>query len=209
MLSNWSQLLADAGDAAKEFEPLPDGDYLLKVTKSDHATTSTQKDMFKLVTEVIGGPHDKSKVFTNLVVSPENPNAMGFFFRNLAAIGVPAKFFDNNPTHAAVAAALVGKTFIGTVGSREWNNKISNEIKSFKKDPNAEGGAGAPAGFSGPPAPPMSPAVSAPVTPPVTAATVSTPPPAVETPAEAPASAPTEAPATVTAPSTEAPEPPF
>ena len=26
MLSNWSQLLADAGDAAKEFEPLPDGD---------------------------------------------------------------------------------------------------------------------------------------------------------------------------------------
>lgn len=199
-LSSWSQMLADAGDSAKEFEPLNDGDYLLKVVKADAVVTSTQKDMFKVTTEVVGGPYNGSKVFTNLVVSPENPNAMGFFFRNMAAIGVPTTFFDSNPTNAAVAAKLVGCTFIGVVGQREYNNKVSNEIKGYKKDPNAA--ASGAAGVSGPPSapgvtsgPPPAP-VSAPATPPSapaeTAAPVADVTPATQ--AEAPAAPSTDAP---------------
>ena len=58
---NWSDLIKEAGESSS-FEPLPDGDYELKVIDSKATVTQTGKTMFKITTEVQGGPYAKRRV---------------------------------------------------------------------------------------------------------------------------------------------------
>ena len=69
---NWSDLIKEAGDTTTNFEPMPDGDYELKVIDAKGTTTQNGKTMFKITTEVQGGPYAKRRVWDNLVVSTEN-----------------------------------------------------------------------------------------------------------------------------------------
>ena len=66
---NFSELLKQAGTAAtsNNYEPLPDGDYDLKVIEASATTTSTGKLMFKVTNEVQGGAYDKRRVWDQLV----------------------------------------------------------------------------------------------------------------------------------------------
>jgi len=65
---NWADLVKDAGDVAGgNYEPLPDGDYDLKVIEVKSTVTASGKTMFKLTTEVQGGAYNKRRVWDNLV----------------------------------------------------------------------------------------------------------------------------------------------
>lgn len=177
---NWSDIIKDAGESASgNYEPLPDGDYDLKVIEAKATVTQTGKTMFKLTTEVQTGPYAKRRIWDNLVVSPENSNALNIFLSKMAALGLPREFFsNNNPSNAQIEAALAGRSFRAQVGSRTWNGDKRNELKRYYLIP-AQGGAAIPAasapqGAAGaaippvaPPAPPAPPAApSAPTAPP-------------------------------------------
>lgn len=176
---NWADLVKDAGDTASgNYEPLPDGDYDLKVIEVKSTVTASGKTMFKLTTEVQGGAYNKRRIWDNLVVSPENKNALAIFFGKMAALGVPREYFNNNPSNAQIEASLDGKSFRAKVGSRTWNGDKRNEITKYYI-----GTAGA--------------AVSAPAVAPNTAGAAVPPPPPAPAPAPAPASplsAPADAP---------------
>lgn len=162
---NWGDLVKDAGESAGgTYEPLPDGDYELKVIEASATVSQSGKTMFKITTEVQGGPFAKRRVWDNLVVSPENKNALGIFFGKMAALGVPREFFsNNNPSNAQVEQAILGKTFRATIGKRTWNNDVKNEIKKYHvgvgATPVAQATtASAPVAPPPPPAPPAPPA---------------------------------------------------
>ena len=178
---NWGDLVADAGDGGN-FAPIPDGDYDLKVVEAPHSITGTGKTMFKLKAEVQTGAHAKRLLWDNLVISPENANAMGFFFRKMAALGLTREYFQSNPTNDQIASALKGRSFKAKVGSRVWNGDTKNELSTYY--PATAGGtpqfqgaaatppAAAPAPAAAPPAAPAAPpaAPAAPPAAPVTSA---------------------------------------
>jgi len=176
---NWADLVKDAGETTSgNYEPLPDGDYVLKVIEVKSTVSASGKTMFKLTTEVQGGAYNKRRIWDNLVVSPENKNALAIFFSKMAALGVPREFFFNNPSNAQIEASVDGKLFRAKVGTRTWNGDKRNEITKYYVST-----AGA--------------AVSAPVGVPTTAGAAVPPPPPAPAPAPAPASplaAPSDAP---------------
>jgi hypothetical protein len=167
---NWGDLVKDAGESASgSYEPLPDGDYDLKVLEASSSVTSTGKTMFKIKAEVQGGAYNKRLVWDNLVISPENKNALGIFFAKMAALGVPREFFsNNNPTNAQIESSINGKFFRANIGSRVWQGDRRNEIKKYYVGAPATAVA-EPAVASAPPAPPAPPAAPAPASAPADA----------------------------------------
>jgi hypothetical protein len=129
---NWADLVKDAGESSSgNYEPLPNGDYDLKVIEVKATVTASGKTMFKLTTEVQGGAYSKRRIWDNLVISPENKNALAIFFGKMAALGLPREFFNNNPSNAQIEASLDGKSFRAQVGSREWQGSKRNELTKY------------------------------------------------------------------------------
>jgi hypothetical protein len=129
---NWADLAKQAGDAGSgNYEPLPDGDYDLKVVQAETKTTATGKIMFKVTNEVQGGPFAKRKVWDQLVITADNPKAMNMFFMKASAMGLGRTFWDTNPSNPQIEQALNGRVFRATLGTRTYNGTESNEIKRY------------------------------------------------------------------------------
>lgn len=137
--ASFSDLIKAAEDAG--FSNCPPGTYDARVVAGEAKTTSAGKDMIVVKFEIVGGPHGGRKVPNNFVISPENANALGFFFRHMRALGLDSAYFTQNPSTAKVAADLVGKTCRIEVGTRVWNGEEREDIKSIMA-PVADGAAG-------------------------------------------------------------------
>lgn len=140
--ANFADLLKAAEDAG--FSNCPPGTYDVRVAEGTAKTTGAGKDMIVVKFEIIGGPHGGRKVPNNFVISPENANALGFFFRHMRAMGLDAAYFSQNPSPQKVAADLVGKTCRIEVGTRVWNGEEREDVKKIMA-PSTDGSAPAPA----------------------------------------------------------------
>lgn len=131
--TNWGEIIQEAKAGGATFEPIPDGDYDFVVTKTEAKQTQNGKTMYVLENTVSGGPHNGRKVWARLIVSPENPNALGYFFRDMAALGLSTEFFQSNPTDQQITSSLQNVQFRAQVGlsNREFNGRRDNEIKKF------------------------------------------------------------------------------
>lgn len=178
-LKSWAQLVADAGDTGKSFEPLPDGVYDFVIEKAEHRRSASEKDGYNITANVETGPYKKRVVFNTFWVSPDSPVALGIFLRQMAVLGLDSEFFSKEPSDDQIVAALAGKRFRGGVKTSEWQGKKRNEISTVEK-PNpaltVSDGPGISAGpsISSGPSLGTSSIASAPSTPTVTAA-VNTP----------------------------------
>jgi hypothetical protein len=167
---NWGDLVRDAKDASGgDYSPLPDGDYELKVLEATTKTSQSGKTMFAIKAEVQVGPYAKRLVWDNLVISPENKNALAIFFSKMRALGLGDDFFATNPGNAQIEQALTGRPFRATIGSRVWNGDTRNEFKKYFPYASSPvggapvAGAPAPAPVAAPaPAPAPAPAVDPP-----------------------------------------------
>lgn len=127
---NWGDLVKDAGETGS-YEPLPDGDYELKVVEATAKVAQSGKTMFAVKAQVQGGAHNNRLVWDNLVVTPDSPAALGMFFRKMAALGLNREFFSSSPSNAQIEAALQSRSFRGQIGSRTWQGQKKNEIKMY------------------------------------------------------------------------------
>lgn len=135
--ANFADLLKAAEDAG--FSNCPPGTYDARIVAGEAKTTGAGKDMIVVKFEIVGGPHGGRKVPNNFVISPENPNALGFFFRHMRAMGLDSSYFSQNPSPQKVAADLVGKVCRIEVGTRTWNGEEREDIKKIM--PSAPGQA--------------------------------------------------------------------
>lgn len=182
---SWQDLLNDAGDGGGTYDPLPDGDYDFIVKEAEVKTASTGRTMYAVKTAVQGGPHNGRFVWHNFVVTPENPTALGWFFKNMNVLGLNAEYFKTDPADHQVAAALVGRAFRGQVAVRKWQGQDRNEIKAFFPAGGAGLGGPAPTVAAAPPPHAAPPPVAQPAPPPPPAAAPA-PPPVQQAPAPAP-----------------------
>lgn len=186
---NFSELMSSAGEG---FSPIPEGTYNAQVYKAEAAPSKKGKAMLRVQFKVLGGPQNDRIVFTNFTISPESPNALGFFFRHMAALGLSGEYFAQNPAMEQVAEALVGRQASITVNIEPYQGVPRNQIKDVKPmqgapamaaQPVAQ--AAAPVMPAAPPAAPVAPPVAPPAPP--AAPAVPAPPPGVVAPPAPPA----------------------
>src|SRR6478609_3757513 len=130
--TSWTDLMQTAETAPNSFEPIPPADYDVKVHSAEPTPTSTGKQMINLSFAVENGPYVNRRVFTNMVISPDSPNAMAIFFRQMAAMGLDKTYFATNPSLPAVAAALVGRRARASVAIKKYNGEDRNEVKGIR-----------------------------------------------------------------------------
>lgn len=181
---SWDDLLKTADEAG--FSVLDQGDYDVRIKTAEAVkAASSGRDMIKVNMEVVAGPHKgKGGIFNNFVLVPENPQAVGFFFRNMATFGLDRNYFAAKPSMAKVATDLVGRTARITIKHGEWNGQTRMEVDKIKS---IAGAAPTPTPTAVPQPQPQPTAVPQP-------APVATPQPQPE-PTPAPAPVPTPAPA--------------
>lgn len=150
---DWSSQVKSSNDAST---PLPASQYLVEVNRASHALSSNSKLMFKIRFKVLVGPHAGRTVFTNLVVSPDSPGAMKWFFRKMSVLGATQEFFATNPTEDAVVAKISGARAQIQVDQRTWGEEIQNDVS--KIDP-------IPVGTQLPPTNPSNPGIPTPSAP--------------------------------------------
>jgi len=170
---DWASLRKTAEDGTR---PLDDGDYGFVIDSASATFASTGSEMIKATLRVTTGPQAGRKLWTNFVVSPDSAWALKIFFSNMAALGLNDAYFAGKPSMEKIAADLVGRGGVATVGTREFQGSERNEVKNIK---NGVGGTSILGiGGGGPSVPSMGPSSSpAPVMTPSVPSTPSTPPP--------------------------------
>jgi hypothetical protein len=161
----WSELVKEA-EAGGAGEPVPEGPYRCEITKTEAKTATTGKSMIVAAFKILDGPYAGRPLYNNFVLTTDNPNALAWFFKNMASLGLGKDFFAMNPSLESVAAQLVGKRCIVSAGVKTYNNELRNEVKGISSDGQVA------------PQVPNTVTPSADVTPP-SPATGSTPPPGV------------------------------
>jgi uncharacterized protein DUF669 len=171
---DFNKALQDAKGAS--FEALPIGDYDIEIAKSEATTSSNGKPMIKVTMRVVTGPYEKRPVMNQFVLSVDNPQAVAIFFRHMKAFGLTEEWFASLGSTSGlepVANALLGRRARITVGHREWQGEMRNEVKGVKPYTGAPPMAAPPGPTTGP-RPPAQLGGPAPIAPP---APVQAPPP--------------------------------
>jgi hypothetical protein len=146
----WADLMQNAKG---QLEPIPDGDYDVKVIDAQATQSSTGKPMWKVKFEVTSGPHAPRKVFSNFTLSDDNPMALAIFFRQMEAMGLNAAFFaalsqNFEESKQQIAQALMNRTCRVTLGQRQFQGRAMQDVKTVL--PPLTGGPVAPGVATGP-----------------------------------------------------------
>lgn len=138
-------------------DPVPAGTYEAREDGTTFRPTATGKNMFMTTFVITAGPLAGRKVWNNFVVSPESPKAMGFFFKDMAALGADDAFFETEPTNEAICARIAGANVTITVRLQK-DDPSRNEVARIAP----AGGAAAASGGVPAASAPSVPAASAP-----------------------------------------------
>lgn len=128
---DWGALQKEAATAGV----YPDGDYNVIVFESVATTSSNGKPMIKIKARITDGPKKDKPVYSQFVVSAENAIALKIFFQHMAAFGLNADFFAQNPPMDVVAKNLMNRGAMFELGTRQWGGADRNEVKSVKPLP--------------------------------------------------------------------------
>ena len=183
---DFAKALQDAKGAS--FEALPIGDYDVEVAKAEAVTSQNGKPMIKTTMRVVSGPYEKRPIINQFVLSVENAQAVAIFFRHMKAFGLTEEWFASLGQQGSlgpVADALLGRRARLTIGHREWQGEMRNEVKAVKPytgapamAPSGPTAPGAGPTLTGPAALPPRPAATPGPTAPVAPVASPTPPPA-------------------------------
>ena len=152
----WKDLLKTAEEGGGVGELLPPGEYNVIVSDAKTGTSQNGKARYTLVWQVTDGPLNGRKVFHDMYLSPESPQAMSIFFRQMGAIGLTAEFFRGEPSDEQIVSALKNRTARITLAHRQNNGRTYHDIKKIH-----EVRATAPATAAAAPAPAPAPAPAA------------------------------------------------
>lgn len=166
---NWGSILDEQDDSSDGgYGAIPANTYRVIVKDATPKVASTGSKMLNLTLQVQGGPYDNRLVWTNIVFAVDNPTAMKFTLRKLAALGLTREWLaEVNPGVDLIAAKLVGAVADANVEVRQWNGEDRNDVKSFTRVTNAAPAAPkaatvpAPAPVAKPAEPPMPPTPAA------------------------------------------------
>jgi hypothetical protein len=103
--------------------------------------------MVVAVLKVVTGPYAGKTVWHNFVLTEDNPNALGWFFKHMAALGIDQSTIAALPPPEQggleqLAQMIVGRYVTANVGHRLWQGSTRNQLGDIK--PYGGGGSQAP-----------------------------------------------------------------
>lgn len=134
MSMSFEDLMNQAGGAFEKVPPITGAEFYVKSAKG--GMTSNKKFRVEATCAIIGGPHDKKTVWNQFVLSPENPNALRFFFQHMAVLGLGVDWWKPRPmneqTMQQAADAIVGKRFVADVSIKSVQNEDRNQLDKIR-----------------------------------------------------------------------------
>lgn len=124
----------DLREQADNTDVLPAAKYVAIARSAKASKSQNGKDMVNVLFEVQGGARAGAPVYNNFVISPENPNALNFFFRHMRSLGVQdavidaLRSTDELATHIVAAARPV----ILTLSIRKWQGEDRNQVDTIE-----------------------------------------------------------------------------
>ena len=131
---DWNSVI-DSADGDVSYDVLPAADYVFVISDSELRTTSTGKTMYTVSARVSEGPHRGRTLKHNFVLSPDSPQAMGIFFREMSALGLTVDYFRASPDDEKVVRDLLDRKFRGKVRHRQFNGTDRAEISRITPAP--------------------------------------------------------------------------
>jgi uncharacterized protein DUF669 len=120
--------------AAEASKLIPDGNHLFIVETAERVTAQSGSLMLKVKLSCQEeGSFNKRKLFTNLVVTLDNPVALSIFFRHAAALGITDMDDDASIEQSldAMAVAIIGRLVTVNVGHKVYQGREMNEVKNL------------------------------------------------------------------------------
>lgn len=146
----WAELMNEAKNAPKtEFKLLDPATYpfYVKDAKAQRDKSGT-KDQILMTVAVESGERKGATVRNYLTLSPESPQALQIFFRDLANFGLTEEFFNQNPSMdiAVIANALVNRRFSAEVIHTKQGDKTYANLTNIAPPAGPAPQAGVPGG---------------------------------------------------------------
>ena len=214
-VKTWKDIIHDAeeaGGGASLAGPLPDGRYNFQIISAELRTFQSGTQGIATNCVVEDGPYQNKRQFKTFFIAENSPTSLGILLRQLHALGIEKEYIYSLPddidvANTQLAAELVGRRFIGTVGKDNRRPEYT-EIKNIfpqtngpVKAPVAASGGSAPAPAPSYPAAPSAPVAAYPTAPAAPAPAAPAPvAPAPAAPAPAPVAPAPAAPAAPAAP---------
>ena len=111
-----------------EFQPLPVGNYLVKVVNVEKKTSQSGNDYVGMVMEVIDGEYNGRKIYNNLHLTPKTAeNSIKRIYKMAEFVGItPVAFSDVD------SIVDFTKNFIDLCFEIEYNEEAFNKVKVTK-----------------------------------------------------------------------------
>jgi hypothetical protein len=113
---------------------IPTGLYDAAVANATYEQTSTGKPMFRITFEVTEGEFARRRVWENVVVTTDNPDAQAVLSRHLSALGITQAFLaEPGRTGDDIADAMRGAMVRLAIGQRRDPNGVErNDVTDFR-----------------------------------------------------------------------------
>ena len=111
-----------------EFQPLPVGNYLVKVVNVEKKTSQSGNDYVGMVMEIIDGEYSGRKIYNNLHLTPKTAeNSIKRIYKMAEFVGItPVAFSDVD------SIIDFTKNFIDLCFEIEYNEEAFNKVKVTK-----------------------------------------------------------------------------
>ena len=111
-----------------EFQPLPVGNYLVKVVNVEKKTSQSGHDYVGMVMEIIDGEYNGRKIYNNLHLTPKTAeNSIKRIYKMAEFVGItPVAFSDVD------SIIDFTKNFIDLCFEVEYNEEAFNKVKVTK-----------------------------------------------------------------------------
>lgn len=111
-----------------EFQPLPVGNYLVKVVNVEKKTSQSGNDYVGMVMEIIDGEYNGRKIYNNLHLTPKTAeNSIKRIYKMAEFVGItPVAFSDVD------SIIDFTKNFIDLCFEVEYNEEAFNKVKVTK-----------------------------------------------------------------------------
>jgi hypothetical protein len=129
---SFAELQKIAQTADVSWEVLPSGEYLGKVVEVGTTPSAGGKRMWTIKFEVAEGPKAGAKVWNRITLSPENPNALAFFFKDMAALGITMEVLQHDPSDEQIAQMMTDRMVWLKVGIKPYQGTDRNEVLGMK-----------------------------------------------------------------------------
>lgn len=111
---------------------VPDGLYDCKIASTKPGQTGSGYEKINARFVVLSGPYEGGSIFMDFIVTADKPGGLSLLGERLAALGITEDMLHDNLQMADLAALMIGRTAQIRLGTRVFNEKEYDDVKSMK-----------------------------------------------------------------------------